>query len=271
MKQNSAAGHKQAVASNDSLRTWNFVFAALLALGGAALLVLSAPRDYPLSLSYLTTDTLQTKLQGVSVAAPAVHQLVMVNLTYLVGGALFAGALVHLLAATRLRKQYETTATQGLPPLRLAQYVVEGILLTLAVALPAGVYDVSTLLSFVMFVVVAGVGVWIVKRPKAAGSQAARSGVVTMALMAGIMPFILLALALIASWVFGEGTPPRVVPLVYATGVVSVAFLTLHGSMSARRRGRWADTVFVERVYMVLNGAALLLISLELYVAVLRP
>src|SRR6185437_109831 len=105
-----------------SLRRWNIVLAVLFSVQGGAILLFSAPYYVPVTLSYLTRDSLQSQLTGHLVTSMGSEQIVVLNLAYLVAFFLFVAALAHLLPATVWRSRYEAELRKGVYAIRWVEY-----------------------------------------------------------------------------------------------------------------------------------------------------
>src|SRR5690242_1678781 len=91
------------VPTTESLKKWNIWLAALHAVQAVAILLLGASKTFPVSASFLTTDSLQSTTTGSIVLAPATHHLFDINLGYLVATFFILSALAHASMATWYR------------------------------------------------------------------------------------------------------------------------------------------------------------------------
>src|ERR1700716_604531 len=70
--------------SNQSLKKWSVVLAAVYLVQGSAVLLLSNLYTLPVMVSFPAADSLQSQLTHHTVRVPAMHQLFTVNVAYLV-------------------------------------------------------------------------------------------------------------------------------------------------------------------------------------------
>ena len=121
-----------------SLNKWNKWLAALHALQGIVILVLSTTRSFPVVQSYLTKDSLASEVSGHPVLAPATHVLFNVNVAYLVASFFFQSALEHLAMATFYRQRYEADLGQGINRLRWFEYALSASVMLVGIGLISG-------------------------------------------------------------------------------------------------------------------------------------
>lgn len=233
------------------------------------LLLLSVPRDYPVYIAHLTTDPLQSALQHVTVMAPAVHQLFMLNITYLAAALCFLAALFHLLRGSVLRKRYEVVPGQ---PARILLHPVQmtielGVVLAM-LGLLGGIYDAASFLLLFVIAVLFGLGLRLVEHQ----GQGREVGVALRSLvwLSGVSGAACVVLYLFASRTFGAGMP-GVVYVAAVSAVVVALLLVVNWRLVWMKHGKWKDSMTGEQWFMIVNFAGVTLLSAELFVLLLRP
>src|SRR5262245_51110593 len=99
----------------EQVRQFNLVAAGLLAVQAIALLVLAKTVTYPVSVNFLTPDSLAPAGSPLVAATQNVFDL---NLAWLVAAALLIAAVTHLMLATVCREWYEKNLKKSLNPAR---------------------------------------------------------------------------------------------------------------------------------------------------------
>ena len=259
--------------SNQLLRKWNLSLIFLYGLQAAAMLLLTVPRNYPLNVTFATSDALQTKLQHMTVTAPAIHQVGTLNVAYLVAGWFIVAAIAHLLAATILRTRYEVGLKRATNAIRGTQLTVESAVVLVVLALMAGVYDAGSLLVLVLFAAITSMLLWALrvgqqpnKRPTLGWGWLRRAAVVS-----GVAPLALLLLYIVAAAIFGDASFTWASVGVCLSAVLVALLLLLNGWLTRTKRGRWTSYRYGELWYMALNFIGLTLLGWELFAAVLHP
>ncbi len=252
-----------------ALRKWHIVLAVLFLAQAAAVVLFGTRHDLPLMATYLTTDSLQTKLTGDTVLAPAIHQLLTLNVALLTAIVLGLAGLYHLVLASVYRVRYEAALKRGVHAFRWVLYAVDGGLLLGVIAMLAGLYDLAGLLMLAALAAVAALTGWAVELHD--GRQKAR---LPASLCAGIVAAVALvlvvALYLVASSVFGNG---HLSAYIYVLAGVTLALLAAVGAnmlLIAAKVGKWANYMYGESWYMGLGLIVKTVFAWLVFAAVLR-
>jgi hypothetical protein len=257
------------------LRKWNAMLAVLFVVEGIALLLLSVPRDVALYVAYLAGDPLQSALQHVTVATAAVHQLAMVNVTYIVAALCFVAALAHIVRATVGRSSYETHLGQRNVLLHPAQMAGEAALLLVLLGLLGGMYDVGSLMLTIASAGVLGLALSLIGTVRTGagkqsdGSAVAKAGNILW--LAGLVPAAVVLLHMVAGTVFGVRTSAYVY-LAYVTTLALAVAIAVNIGVAQSRSGKQGDTMHgTEWRFMVVNFVGITLVCIELFAGLLRP
>ena len=259
----------QASSAYASLRTWNLLLAGLHAVQGIAILLLSITKLIPVTVQYIAHDPLQSAAQGKNVLVAASHQSFEINLAYMAAGFFFVSAIARLLAATKFRKQYEADLSTNVNRVRWIEYALSASLLLLAIGLFVGVRDLAVLLALVGFSIVIHVCTWL------AEYSATVNKVKTwlsygVAIVAGSVVWILLALPLINSAIFGAN-PTVWQWLVYGVSLAACVGLALILPLRLLQRGRWSRATYTERAFTILNAVFQTAVAWLLFAGALKP
>lgn len=213
------------------------------------ILFLSASRSVPVQTQYVTHDAMATADAGHGIVATATRNLFDVDLAYLVVAFLVIAAVTHLCIAYISTKQYADGVRQGVNQLRWLMFAGVGSFAMTSVALVAGMYSAMTLVLLISLVVVTMLLGWAIEiqgRIQAASSQFLwRLFLVT----AGV-PLIVIGSACISARVFGDALSAWVYAA-FVLSVLSSAGIAALLRLQLRAQGRWADTTYVERIYLI--------------------
>lgn len=245
----------------------------LCGLQAAAILLLSVPRIYPLNISFMSTDTLQSKVQGGVVTGPAIHQVGGINLVYLIAALFVVAAIAHLLCASISRSYYESGLKQGKNVIRAAQFTIEALLVITLLAVLAGVYDMGTLALVIVLTFIACLLIYVDNVNVADNRQLNTSrGVLRVAIIAAsCVPFLLLAGYMVAGHMLGSGVPSYSVIAIFFIALLMLGLFILNRFFMTAKKGRWYKPAFGERWYLVLNTLTLTLLGWTVFASVLHP
>lgn len=260
-------------ASPASLRTWYLALAGLLAAQGIVLLLLGSAYVLPVYMLHLTSDMLQTHLSGAPVAALSVYELARVNMTYLVAVTLFVPALVSVAAGTIWRTSLAGWTKNNWQPVRWALVALIGSGLVVGLALLAGLRTWDALASMVALTALASLaacGVELLYQGKGKLRTEAKM-LLTIALVAGLLPWIEVLKTMVATRLFGNITVPGYLWWLYGTSLLGWLLIVGNGIMSARRVGKWANAVYVEYWYVALLFFVASAFCWQLFAAILHP
>ncbi len=254
----------------EHLNKWNKYLAGLHAVQGVAILLLAKSSAWPVTTSYLTEDTLASKVAGQPVLASAMRTLFSFNPAYLVVAFFFMSAVAHLFVATKHRKTYEDDLKKGIDKVRWIEYGFSASTMMVAIAMLSGVYDLSTLLMiFVLTLLMNTMGLVMEKVNQ--GAKKVDWLTYWLGCLAGIVPWIVFAIYVIGATVNGSGGVPTFVYFIYASMFLFFSSFAVNMVLQYRKQGKWADYFYGERVYMILSLVAKSALAWQVFFGTLRP
>lgn len=257
---------KRGITANDLFR-WNKWLAWIHAVQGIIVVILSATRTFPVTTSYLSPNPL---LEGKVSLVSASHHLFDVNMAWLVAGFFFVSAVAHGAIASVYRKRYETDLEKGINRARWIEYSVSASLMMVAIGLLSGVYDFSTLIMLFMFVCLMnllGLAMEVYNQGKSEPNWL----VYGIGCVAGVVPWVVIALYLIGANTFGSGNVPGFVYGIYASIFICFSSFAVNMYLQYKKKGKWADYLYGERVYMILSLVAKTVLAWQVFAGSLRP
>lgn len=252
------------------LNRWNKWLAILHAVQGVAVLILATVKTVPITTSHLTVNTLASETAGQPVLATATRHLFDINLAFLVAAFFFMSALAHALIATKYRRRYESDLTEGVNKVRWVEYGLSASTMLVAIAALTGVTDLSLLLAifgltFIMNMM--GLAMETLNRGR---KQLAWLPFV-IGCVAGIIPWLVIGLYLFGGAAWGAGTIPTFVYWIYGTMFVAFNCFAVNMYLQYKKRGKWADYLYGERIYMLLSLVAKTVLAWQVFAGTLRP
>jgi len=251
-----------------SLRRWNIWLAVIFAAEAIAILVLSKTVTLPVVTHFLTKDTLASQAAKYTVFAPAVRHLFDVHIASLVAAFLVVSAAAHGAMATIHRKSYEAGLERRINRIRWIDFGVGASLMMIVIAMLNGIYDASSLLMMTALVAIIH-GLAYLSELQNKDSKHVNWLNFWGILAAGATVWLTIDIYAKGAWVYGTHLPNYVywidiTVFVLLLGVAANIWLVL------RQKGKWADYVYGERVYMLLSFLVRTALAWQLYVGLLR-
>lgn len=252
----------------ESLRKWNFVLAGLHALQGIAVLFLAKSVTFPISVNFLTPNSLVP--EGSFSLVPATQNVFDLNLAYLVAAFFFMSAIAHILMATKLRVSYEKNLKNHVNKVRWIEYSFSASTMMVAIAVLSGVYDFASLVMiFALTAIMNSTGllmeVWNGKSKKVNWLS------FIVGSIAGIIPWLVIGIYFWSANVYGTGQIPTFVYWIYGSLFLFFNCFAINMYLQYKRKGKWADYLYGERVYMILSLVAKSVLAWQVFFGALRP
>ncbi|MGB0120284.1 MAG: heliorhodopsin HeR [Solirubrobacterales bacterium] len=252
---------KDGQSSNDSrpalngLRRLNLAAAIFFAAQVVVLLVLAAPVSLPVTGSFLTN-------------APGAGQygtteLFSLRIDLIVAVFLGLAALDHFAVGTFVRRQYEKLIRNWQNPFRWSEYAISASLMIVLISMLTGVSDVVALLG--IFGANAAMILFGLAMERAnAGQDRVDWAPFIYGCIIGAIPWI----AIVIQFALAESNADGVPGFVY--GIFISLFLlfncfAVNMWLTYRRRGKWQDPLFAERVYVFLSITAKTALAWQVY------
>lgn len=249
------------------LQRWNLVAGVLLGLQAAAVALLGATKTVPVVLHYPALDTLATEANKQDVFGVAARQLFDMPIAYLIAAGLLAMALVHLAVATRFQLQFAAIVDRGINTARWLAYGVGGMLLLDAVYLLSGITDVITLKLLGAALIGACVSALAVEL-LGPGRKGLSRLLKVAALVGGLLPWLAIAYVMAGAMLY-DGNVPSYMYGVYASGFILFVAVGLALYFRWLRRGRWANTLYSEKMFLILGVVTATVLSWQLFAGAL--
>ncbi len=246
------------------LKRFNFVMALLHFIQGVAVILLSTDFKLPVNTSYLKFDIqTQTLIQENS-------KLFDINLAWLVAGFLFISAFFHLIIATVYNKKYNENLQLGINKARWIEYSLSASTMMVAIAMLVGIYDIGALIS--LFALTATMNLLgLVMEVHNQTTQKTNWLSYWIGCLAGIIPWLVIAVAFWSSSHFGTGEIPKFVYWIYVSIFVFFNCFAVNMVLQYNKYGKWQDYLYGEKAYIFLSLVAKSLLAWQVFAGTLRP
>ncbi|QGN08258.1 hypothetical protein Hrd1104_10800 [Halorhabdus sp. CBA1104] len=232
-------------------------------LQGALMVYLSSSREWTINATYLAFDT------EAEVLTPVLTAIGAIELASLAAGFLFVSAIAHALIATVLYDRYVTYLDQGMNPYRWYEYAVSASLMIVLIAMLAGVWDLGTLIALFGLVAVMNLCGLVMERHNRLTEETDWSAFLVGSL-AGLVPWIAIAVTIAGTYTFGEGSPPDFVIAIYVSLFVLFNLFAINMLLQYKGVWKWKDYLYGEVAYIVLSLVAKSLLAWQVYFGALN-
>lgn len=254
------------------LRKWNIWMGLLLLAQAIAIVLIGTDRSYPVTTNYLAEDTLVSEGTGGQSLAVATRHLFDVPFAWLVGVALLLFAIGYLIAVWR-KSWYEERLKLGLNDLRWLTFGVGGGVFITAIGQLSGLYDLAMLLVLAAFNIAGCLGVLaasIIRRQAGDIETPVSHLVCGLGTACIVAPWVILAITVGGVWLF-DGQLPSFVNWIYGSTILFTIAIALVTHFRIVKRGIWADSITVERAFLVLGFLAVSVVAWQMFAGALLP
>lgn len=252
-----------------SLKNWNLALGLLLVLQGIAIAVVANSYSLPIVSQFFTNDTLASQAAGQTVLAPAAHRLFDLSIAYGLAFVAIVAGLLSLGLATIWRKKYETDLKNGINRLRwLTTLAVTGLVLV-AISLISGVTDIALLIAIFAFAEITALFSILLESHAELGKKHPKV-VNKLVLVSSITPWLVIGLYLLGASLFGTGALHAYIYWLDASIFILVALMAGIMYKHGRKEGNWADNVYTEKAYIMINFVIVSALLWQVYFGALK-
>lgn len=255
--------------NTENLRKWNFAMAGLHFVSALLITILANSSTLPITTSYLTIDPLLSG-GGAPVLVSGTTEVTSVNLAYLMVAFLLMSAVAHLTIATLYRKRYESDLKKGINKARWIEYSFSASTMMIAIALLSGIYDLSSLIMIFALVAVMNLMGLVMEIWNQTTKKVNWLSYI-IGCIAGIVPWVVFLIYVWGANVYGAGDIPTFVYWIYLSIFIFFNSFAVNMYLQYARKGKWADYLYGEKVYMILSLVAKSALAWQVFAGTLRP
>jgi len=246
-----------------SLKKLNLFMACLHALQAGLILCLSTNFSLPVIGNYLDFN------QATQSLVPASKTLFNLSLPLLISAFLLISSFAHLSIATFYNKKYESNLKKGINKARWLEYSLSASIMMVAISMLVGIYDVMALaLIFIATAVMNLCGLVMEVHNQTTRKTDWVSYFVGC--ISGVGPWIAVAIGFLLS--ASEGSkPPTFVYYIFFSIFAFFNCFAINMILQYRKKGKWADYLYGEKVYIYLSLFAKSALAWQVFVGTLRP
>ena len=242
------------------LRRLNLLVGSAHAVQALVLLALAANVSLPLTASFLTGPPGAGDYGSTGLGS--------LRIDWLVAAFLLLAAIDHLtLSAGRPQRWYEANVARGINPARWWEYSLSASLMVVLIAMLAGVTELVALIA--LFGANAAMILFgLIQERVNLDRDDVDWRPFIYGCIIGAVPWIAITVQLVVAASEGNGVPGFVVAI-FATLLLLFNSFAVNMWLQYRRRGRWAQPAFAERVYLILSLIAKSALAWQVYAGAL--
>lgn len=247
------------------LRTYNALMGFLHLAQAVFIIILSNDFTLPITTSFLTFIPEMGKLW------PVTDTVINLPLGLMVAVFLLISAVAHFTIASPLAfGWYVNNLKKGINYARWYEYAFSASLMIVLIGMLCGVYDLAALLmAFTLTAVMNLCGLMMEVHNQVTKKTNWTS--YAIGCIAGIMPWVAIAIYFFGSLSTAEGSVPPFVYFVLPTLFVFFFSFALNMIFQYKKIGPWRDYLFGERVYVLLSLVAKSALAWQIFAGTLRP
>jgi len=246
------------------LRIFNAIMVPIFALQALAILYLSKDFTLPITITYLDFNRATQSL------FPVTKTLFNVPLAWLVVAFLLMSMTAHLIISTVWARGYKKDLEKGMNRARWYEYSISASTMMVAIAMLVGIYDIGSLIMIVGLIAVMNL-CGLIMEVHNQTTQKTKWVSFWVGCLAGIVPWIVIALYFWASATYGNGKPPTFVYYIFVSIFVFFNCFALNMFLQYKKIGPWKNYLFGERAYIILSLVAKSALAWQVFAGTLRP
>ncbi len=248
------------------LRKLNFIMAAAHGLQAVVLLLISSDFSRAITSEYLVFDESSQTLVNSS------RELFDFPFVWGVAAFSLLSMIFHLLIATVWNKRYNSDLKKGINRYRWYEYSLSASLMIVLIAILSGIFDLSTLL--LMFGLTAVMNLMgLLMEVHNQDTKKTNWLSYWIGVLAGILPWLVIIIYFWASATAPENPegPPTFVYFIWGSIFLFFNSFAVNMWLQYRGKGKWADYLHGERVYIWLSLAAKSALVWQIFGGTLQP
>jgi len=247
-----------------SLKTFNIFMSLLHFVQGALMLYLSKDFKLPINVGFLNFDIPTQTL------VPATETIYELPLVWLVAGFLFISSIAHLIISTIYNKKYNEDLQKGINRARWYEYSISASTMMVAIAMLVGIYDLGSLIMVFFLVAIMNL-LGLVMEIHNLTTQKTNWLSYNLGVLAGAIPWIIVALFFWSANRYGSGEIPTFVYYIYISIFIFFNCFAINMVLQYKKVGPWESYLFGEKIYIVLSLVAKSALAWQVFAGTLRP
>jgi hypothetical protein len=249
----------------NKLVRFNWIMAGLHFLQGLVIILISSDKTETINTTYLVFNESSRELEQAS------RGLFDISFAWLIAVFFFLSAAFHLYLSTVAAGKYKQGLKQGMNKYRWYEYSLSASIMIVAIALLAGVYELSLLIALFGLTAIMNL-LGLVMEVHNQTTKKTNWVSYWIGCLAGILPWIIIG---IYFWGTasdsGASTIPTFVYWIYVSIFLFFNTFALNMVLQYKKVGKWTDYLYGERSYIILSLVAKSLLAWQVFGGTLQP
>ncbi|MFO8133043.1 MAG: heliorhodopsin HeR [Thermoplasmatota archaeon] len=193
-----------------------------------------------------------------------------IQLAPLVALFLLISAIAHFTLATVGYDWYKSKLKRHMNPARWYEYSVSASLMIVIIAMLTNILDLGTLIAlFALTAVMNLMGLMMELHNQT--TERTNWTAYIIGCIAGIVPWIVIAISLIGASIQSGGQVPNFVIGIYVSIAIFFNLFAVNMALQYKKIGKWRDYLYGERMYIVLSLVAKSALAWQIFFGTLQP
>ncbi|MCB9834759.1 heliorhodopsin HeR [Candidatus Nomurabacteria bacterium] len=250
--------------SLDKLVAFNIIMGTIHLLQAIVMIVLATDFSLPVTTSYQTFDLATSSLV---IDSKTLFEIPLVGLIIIF---LLLSSGFHFYLGLIRPDPYQANLRLSTNPTRFIEYSLSASTMMLAIAMLAGIEDLSTLLMvFILTMIMNLLGLSMEKINQ--GKRVVDWLSFKIGILAGIVPWVVIGVYFWGSSSSGNGMIPTFVYYIYLSIFIFFNCFALNMYLQYKKIGRWNDYIYGEKVFILLSLLAKSALAWQIFFGTLRP
>lgn len=220
--------------------------------------------------NYLAYDSLLSSGEKI-VHSAGTSRLFDLNLLWVLVFVLGVSCILHLLFATKFKNKYESSLKSG-GSNSIFNWITYGFFSSLTIlimALLSGVFDISSLVLILSVSIFASVSSALYYLRLNTDKHLAKTSFL-ISIKATILPWLIILVYIIGTFVFGGNSISAWIYLVYLTVILTQVALGYVYNQMNEKIGKWRDVLYSEKIYLGIIFISQTLVIWQIFLGSLR-
>lgn len=246
------------------LKRFNMGMGFLHLLQALLMFYLSSGKTWPIYVTHLKFDEATKTLISIT------DKVGDVRLAPLVALFLLMSAIAHFLISTVFYKKYVEGLQHHMNPYRWYEYFFSASLMIVIIAILTGIYDLGALVALFGLTGVMNL-MGLMTELHNQTTEKTNWTAYIIGCIAGIIPWIVIAISLAAGAIAAGGKMPSFVIGIYFSIAIFFNLFAVNMFLQYKGIGKWKDYLYGERMYIVLSLVAKSALAWQIFFGTLQP
>jgi len=245
------------------LKTFNLAMGFLHLAQGLLILALSSSYSLPIQTTFLTYD------EGTGDLYQVKDTIINIPLGPMIAMFLFVSAVAHFSLSTFAYAWYVENLKKGINYARWYEYAISSSIMIVVIAALCGIFELSSILLIFALNATMNLFGLMMERHNQTTTRTDWTSYI-FGCFAGVVPWIVIGTYFFGSVMLAGGDFPGFVIGIFFSLAIFFNIFAINMVLQYRKKGRWADYLFGEKVYIILSLTAKSALAWQVFAGTLR-